>query len=322
MKDGWRMNEVVGILWEWKTHVTGTTLGGMIIAALVLLLMPNYYQASTKFYPVAHTLLRPIVDGSDRNLFFFGDDYDIDRLLSIAKSDRTAKAIISQNGLYGYYELDSLVKADRVSALKRFKKHYQATKTQYAALEISFEDKDPTKASVIANAIRKEIDKQALELISGSLREIVTTTSESLEEKEKRLDQITEELKSLRQKYRIYDTDSQAEALAQIEAENRNGRRVDQMISDYTEGVSLVKKLETDQEELGKIVIAERNNLDKIKASLKRDRSAIHVVDQAEIPEKKSRPRRTLLVLAIGLILAFFSSLTALMIEKGRPGLK
>lgn len=297
---------VAPLIWRNKKKIVATTVGAMVLAAIFMIFCPNYYRAETIFYPVNSSLLRPVVDGSESNLYYFGDDYDTDRLLSIGNSTKLAVDIVKSFNLADHYDMDTSLRKSRIRLIKKFKKHYTIEKTDYDGIRVSFEDVDPGVATSITNGIRNYIDQKTRNILDKSLDEIVISGRERLADKENRLIQLTEEIRDLQIRYNIYDTEAQAEALATLQAERGNNRNIKSQISDYTEGVALVRKLETEQEELNRIVIWERNNLEKVESSISRKQGTIHIIEEAITPDEKSRPHRLLFVLSTGII-AFFS---------------
>ena len=117
------------------------------------------------------------------------------------------------------------------------------------------------------------------------------------------------------EKYNIYDTEYQPEAFATLEMKSPNSASLKKRIDDYTSGVSELKQLEVQQNELSKILVYEKNQLDKLKANASKESTAIHIIERATAPIEKSRPKRSLYVLAAGLMAFLFSGLTIVTLD-------
>ncbi len=309
------MADILPVLWKWNKHILGAVIGTMIITSAVVLLQPNYYEATASFYPVGQTLLQPTQQGMDRNVNYFGDDHDVDRLLAIATSLDLANTIISQHSLAEHYQIDTSTSKGRAKLRKKFGKLYSVIKTKYDGIRINVEDKTPKKAADVANGVLQAVDESATRIIRNAQHNILVATSQSVNEKSRLIDSIVQRTTYLRNKYRVYDTDSQGEALATLESRNPGSKAVQKKISDYTQGVSEIKKLESEREELSKLIVSDDYKRTQILAAMKAEQSSIHVIEKAAVPDEKSRPRRTLIVLAAGLLTLFVSSTIALFIE-------
>ena len=108
----------------------------MVIAAGLSLILPNYYKATSLFYPVSEELQRPIVDAKDDQLSFFGNDHDVDRLLSIAQSREIKQRIIEEFKLIEHYGIDPDDRKAQLKVTKKVDKLYEALKTKLDAIEI------------------------------------------------------------------------------------------------------------------------------------------------------------------------------------------
>ena len=306
---------IIPTLIKWWKQIGLSALFAMVIMGVVMILQPNYYKSETEFYPVSASLLKPIVDASDQSLFYFGDDHDTDRLLSIGKSRDLVDDIIEKFNLDQHYEIKIEDNKSRVKLYKRFQKLYTITKTQHDAIRVEVEDKDPAIAAQLAEGVRTYINRKAQEIIKGTQAEMLRFSEDNMLEKKDNLDRITTEIKGLQQEYNIYDTESQAEALALIESSNPEDPNVKRMIDDFTAGVSTVRKLQSEQEQLTKLLVEEEDTYQKLLTTYQQDKSAIHIVEEANIPHVKSRPSRTLYVLSAGILMSFFTLFSLLIFE-------
>lgn len=305
--------DIIPILWNNRKIIIGVSIVAMVFTSLLSLLLPNYYQAQTLFYPVSENLQKPIVYANDERLSFFGNDHDVDRLLSIGRSREVKKQIIAEFELISHYGIDGDDPKAALKVTKKFDKLFEVLKTNLDAIEVSIEDQDPELSARMCNRVREIIEAKALELTSEARNELLKSMKTEVDQKEAELKQLTSDIQSIREQYGIYDTQSQAEGFATLQANSPNSRSVKTAIDNYVEGVSELKKLEVQQEELAKIITYDRNQLKQLKSSQNRKLSAIHVIEQADTPLEKSRPKRSLLVIGIGLLTGLFMSLFVLL---------
>lgn len=298
--------DIIPILWNNRKVIISVSVVAMILSALFSLMLPNYYQATTLFYPVSENLQKPIVFANDESLSFFGNDHDVDRLLSIGQSREIKKRIISEFNLMEHYEIDESDSKSMLKVSKKFDKLYTVMKTNLDAIEVAIEDIEPELSAQMCNRVRELIEQKALELTSQARNELQKSMEAEVDLKEAELKQLTSEIQSIREQYGIYDTQSQAEGLATLQAKSPNSKSVQAAIDNYVRGVSDIKKLEIQQEELAKIITYDRNQLKQLKSSQNRQLSAIHIIEQAEAPLEKSRPKRSLIVIGIGVFTGVF----------------
>jgi LPS O-antigen subunit length determinant protein (WzzB/FepE family) len=294
--------DILPILWQWKKAIIWSVLGIMILIGGISLLLPDYYKASVLFYPVSEALQQPIVNAADGQLTLFGNDRDVDRLLSIANSQALKQELIESLDLYTHYGLNKENRKDRIKIHNKIDKFYTVEKTSFDAIKVSFEDLSPEKASTFANTALQNIDAKAVNLASQSRIRLTSSLEDEIKKKSLQLSAMTENIKSLQEEFNIYDAQFQAEALANMESKSPKDPIIQKRIKDYTKGVAEVKQFEVQQELLSKIIIYEQNELDKLRANQGSDINAVHVIEFAAVPDEKSRPRRTILVLGAGLL--------------------
>lgn len=302
--------QILPMLWVWRRHIIMSVGMAMVVMSIVTILTPNYYQASTLFYPVNESLQSPIVEISDRRSSLYGNDNDVDRLLSIAQSKDLKTKLSSDMDLFLHYNLSKDNIKDRIKLNKKIQKHYKVLKTEFDAIEISYEDQNPEKAALYANKALEIVNQKALDLANESRSILLNSLQSELAQKETKLKALTDQIKTLKEKFNIYDSEYQAEAFASLEVKSPNNQGLQKRISDYTKGVSELKQLEVQQNELSKILVYEQNELSKLQANANKKSTALHIIEAATPPIEKSRPRRSLFVLAAGVMTFLFACLT------------
>ncbi len=304
--------DILPILWRWRRTIVASTLIAMVLSAIIMLMKPNYYESSALFYPVNESLQKPIVDANDRNISLYGNDHDIDRMLSIAKSTELKKELISSMNLMDHYEIDPEAAKAELKVYKKLSKLYSVQKTQYDAIELTIEDLDPAKAQELCTMALAAIERRSRQISQSARDQMIKNLTAEVSTKKEKLNTLTQEIATLKEKYDIYDTRSQGEALASLESKNPSSSVIQRKIENYTKGVSDVKKLETQQEELSKIVTYDENQLSQLKSSQANTMNAVHVIEQPTLPIEKSRPRRSIYVLGAGILMFLTTAILVL----------
>ncbi|MEL6868146.1 MAG: hypothetical protein AAFP19_27230, partial [Bacteroidota bacterium] len=146
----------------------------------------------------------------------YGEEEDIDRVLSIAQSSKIVDYLIGRFNLYEHYEIDtSHIKAP-YRVRKKFAKLYTVTKTKYDGIEIAVEDKDPEIAAAMVNAARVKVDSIGQELIKSIQVQQMDNFRQNIEAKQQELKILADTLRKERIKYGIYNTLTQSEKLTEL----------------------------------------------------------------------------------------------------------
>lgn len=192
------------------------TLGAGLLAAGIALLKPNYYQASTTFYAASQDLLNPdkVFGKSTTEMYYFGNAFDIDRILSIGNGNDFVEVIIREFDLYDHYGIDTSKAGSKAQIRKRFREHYSIRKTKFDAVEITFEDTSPEVAAQVANRSRQVIDSLGVFLVKNRQHSMMNSYEASIQEREALLHNLRDSLITLRKKFNIYNSEVQGEILS------------------------------------------------------------------------------------------------------------
>ena len=352
--------DVIRILYKRLRVIIIVTMVAFIGSIVFSLLLDNYYRSTTLFYAASSDLLTPekLFGGSNRELEYYGSRDDIDRILTISRSNEVTEYLINQFDLYEHYEVDST----KPKAHYKLKNHlfdlYEINITKYDAIELSVEDKDPELAAEMANAARQYIDKVATGMIRNSLSDLISTFEHSIEKKEVELTQVADSLRHYRELYGIHDPESQAETYSSLamSAESQlikdrkkmevlkespgiprdsiaflrariqgleaqlSGLTDDDSESKYSikrfnKGKAIVEKLQNQFTVISSQLAWDNNRLRQIEATNASQGKAIILVEKAEVPEVKSRPKRSILVIAATVIGFVFACMGVLIFE-------
>lgn len=354
MKQNDNLIDVLQVLYKWRKFILGATIIATLGSVFICLALPNYYQATTIFYAASEDLAKPAPVGTvEANRDFYGKDTDLDRLFSIAQSNEVTNFLIDKHGLYQHYDIDPSKPKSKEKMNKRFKKLFKTQKTRYDALSLSMEDTDPTKAANIANDARDKINEIGQKVIKDSQKKLIDNFLNNISVKEAQISQINDSLANLKAYYDIFSTESQGEVIASQEASARaklaevkakmdvfknNPAFRDSMdlikakvqgyqnslssitsrAKKFNEGYAKVLSLETEQQQYSKQLGLDKERLKQLESSYATPFTSLHLVEHAEVPVMKSRPKRSILVLATMFLSFVLSILTVLLIHSGR----
>ncbi|MCB0635584.1 MAG: hypothetical protein KDC54_03150 [Lewinella sp.] len=348
--------DVLRTLFRWKKVIIGATAIAALGSVIIVLLLPEYYQSSTIFYAASPDQANPELLFGDGNVApeFFGNEDDIDRLLTIAESGELIDYLVDSFDLYSVYDIDPDSPRGKHYVRKTFLGHYEVQKTKRDALTLSVEDKSPERAAAMAIAAREKINELGQGLIRDNHRRAIATFERDIEAKETQVSALSDSLRRLREDYGIYNADSQSEGLAEQEARTKNqltnararleayqrlgGRYRDSVAILEVKIAGMEQQLTAMGEEMnrfnegvGQAILYNRQHIEatislsedkeKLKqyyATTNTDISAIILVEDAEVPLIKSRPFRSLIVVLSVLITFFFTAIGVLLFENYR----
>jgi tyrosine-protein kinase Etk/Wzc len=254
--------------------------------------------------------------------------------------------------LYARYQFDSTTTKSRHDFNEHFKELYTIEKNKLDAVELSIEDTDPKFAQEITLEARKYIDQKVSDLIRITQGKIVASFGSSLKQQEKDIAKLEDSLRTLRRNFGIYNTETQSKIitdltsvaqarLARVSAQvkalekepNANQDTIIMMrslvkglenelsvlnksnVSTFNQGMGVIDVLTQIQEQKRKQMGYDVVRLEQMRAAQDSKVSALYIVEEPRVPEIKSRPKRSLLVLAAVFITFVSITLGAILLE-------
>lgn len=301
-------------LFKWKKPIIILCIATAILSVVITLLMPNYYKGETIFYPSNPSLNAPnvIFGNSTKDLSFYGDDEDIDRLLSIAQSQELIGFMVKGFDLMKVYDIDSSdVKAPHKVVLAFFKR-YNVIKNERGAIELSIEDQNHQRAADMANAARDKIDEIAQKLNTRTQEGLLNAFQKSIAKKQDKIKVLSDSLGNIRQKYGVYMNMSSDKNASILNV--KTGKSLEQFNKGLAYVQVLTQILSEDSESLAK----DMQRMEELQTAFNSGISAIHVQDIAVKPVIKSSPGRSIIVITAVLIAFLFACFIALLLEQYR----
>ena len=314
--------DIISVMWKWRKHILSVTILAIIGAVIISLLLPNYFTASTTFYAASEDLAKPNPVGElDRNRRYYGNDTDIDRLLSIAKSSDVRNYLTEEFKLYQHYAIDPSSKDAEHKLGLRLKKLYNVKKTALDAIELSVEDKDPKMSASLANAARNKIDQLSQTTVKQSQAQLLKTLKGKIDSDAESLNALSDSLTSIRTQYNVYDLEGQVQvlieqlSLAKSKGQTSNAQRLQKQIDNFNAGYSIVSSLSAEHKEFSEQLSIDKEKYKQLEASYTTPYAAIHVIEEASAPLVKSSPKRSLYVIGAALFSFLFSIVGALIFD-------
>lgn len=344
--------DVLRIFFRWLKPIAYLCIGVAIGTALISLLLSNYYESTTTFYANSIDQAKPgqIFGTSNKDIEFYGDDRDNDRLLTIAESNELADYMIETFNLYEHYDIDPSKEKAAFNVREKFDKYYTVIKTKRDAIELSIEDTDKELATQMVNTAREKIDEFAVKIVKEQLQSIRESLEKNINDKKNSLKVLGDSILILRTKYGIYNIETQGEVFAsqilsaeaqQVRAEAKlkslkatgspkdSLSRISANIAGYKSefntlservkafniGQSKVLILERQEKDMSNKLGIESVQLNQLITAYNSKITAINLIEAGQVPIIKSRPKRSLIVISAVLITFIFSFIGVLLFE-------
>jgi tyrosine-protein kinase Etk/Wzc len=348
---------VIATLFKYKKQILWATLATAVgTTVLSFAFMDNYYQATTIFYPVNSDVFKPeqLFGQSTKDMEYHGDEKEVDRILTIAKSDELYDFLIQKYDLYRHYKIDTTSEKAAFKVREALEKLYVINKTKNNAVELSVEDKDRRLAADMANAARQKVDEISQRMVREVQKNLINAYESSFVEKNKALVGVGDTLSRLRENYGVIDPDNQTEAITKVEIEAKSNyyrsktkydmlkgnpnisvdtlamleatmkgyeeemKRSSEMLRKFSQGyngVSMMKELyEQERNQIGR----DKQRYLQLRIAFNTQISALEIVQTAKTPVNKSRPKRSIIVLSAALMVFVLTSVFALLAENYR----
>ncbi len=343
---------IVETFFRWKKPILTLCALAAIGTVIISLLLPNYYKSYTTYYVASPDQAMPEPVGNRlKEKLLYGQDADTDRNLSIAQSSELIDFMVDSFNLFEHYEINPDNEKAASKVRKRFLKLYNVERTKFDAVEISIEDTDKEKAAAMVIAARNKIETISKNIIKQSLDKNARSSTANIKAKERELQILGDSLRILRDKYGIYNTESQTEFLsAQLSsAESQLARNraklasLKSMSNVSRDTISFIvanvagleKEVEQHQQNMQKLseglpkVIAlsraydqgvkqlslDSERLKQTQSALEADPPILFLVEEASVPLEKSRPKRSIICIAAVMIAFLLGLLAAILLD-------
>lgn len=351
MNNQYSLADFIAQILKWKKELLIVSAAIITVSIVGSLLLPNYYKAETTFYAASPDLAKPIpIGGDEKDVRIYGDDKDLDRLFTIASSHEVLFYLIDSFKLYEHYDIDRDHPKAKFKVKEEFLENYKTIKTKYGALQLIVEDTDPKMAAEIANTARTKIENIAQLVVKSSQKNLIDNYENNLKIKKIQSDTLANRLRRGKASVGLFDTWGQtgmynkmlSDAESDLEdakgkisvyknypsfrdsvikymavVQGAEGKKVKSLteMEKYAPILSDLKQMESELSRLYDQISLDKERLKQLSASYNAKFTALHIIETAEIPVQKSRPKRSIIVVLSSLIGIMFSFLAVLIID-------
>lgn len=311
--------ELIAFLWSKRKALLIVTVIAFAASVAVSLFMTPYYMSRAVVFPTKSNSV-DFNSNSRNSVVEFGDEADAERLLQVLISPEIRDSLTRKYDLYTHYEIDSNDAHAKFEFQKAYEGNIQFNRTRYNSINIDVYDTDPVQAADMANDIVRLVDtvmnkmirqraigpKWAVESEVALIRQEMADYSDRLRNlgdsgvvsKDERGSMYTDYLEALK----VGKNDVAKEIKRKIDATQAYASDYD-IYSNLSEFSSLRYSNILDVNDQAR-QYASTNIQQTIRHSL------------AEVPDKKAKPKRAIIVAFTTLSVLVFAIFVLLAIEK------
>ncbi len=218
---------MLGLLYRRRRFIVGVTGGVAVLAVVISLLLPNWYQASTRLLPPEGGGTSPIASFMSKNIsssvasLLGGGSGDYMRYSAILSSRSMYESVVDSFDLVTVYDLEDS-EAPREAAIATFSDYVDfPIDDEYEFLSVSVMDRDPQRAAAIANFMVRELNRRNQALSAQNASHFRRFVEKRYREAEAALDTLKNAVQTFQKRYGVYDLESQATTFLEQAAELR-----------------------------------------------------------------------------------------------------
>lgn len=303
------------------------TIAAAISTAIVSMFIPDKFKSSVVLFPsTTHSISKALIDvqgSSKADILEFGMEEDADQMIQILNSDEIRNRIIGKYDLMTHYRIKPDEKFAVTKLNKEFEENISFRRTEYMSVKIDVLDEDPQMAANIANDIAALLDSVKNRMQHERAKEGLKIVEQEYTELETYVNQMEDSLRKIRL-LGINDYESQSEVLnkeyatALAKGDSRAIKALEEklkILSEYGGAYTSLKEgLELYREQLSLMKI----KLKEARVDASQSISHKFVVNNAYPAERKTYPKRSLIVLSAALAAFLLSIFVIIGIENYR----
>ena len=321
----YQSTDLISFIWSRRKLLGSIIILAAIISAIVSIFITPKFQASVVMFPassasVSKTLLSTN-SNSREDILKFGGEEEGEQLMQILYSAEIRNQIVRKFNLAHHYKIDTTSRYWRTSLFTEYKSNITFHRTEYMSVVVDVLDANPDTAALIANEISNQIDSVMTYIQRERAKKAFEIVGKEYLNLEYQINQLKDSLKHLHA-LGVIDFKSQSKAFTEayakaLENGNSNGAKL------LEKKLNILAKYGGTYVALRDLLKNETRRLSELKAKymeakVDAEQTIPHkfVVDKAYKAEKKSYPKRMLIVLISTLSAFFLALILLILIEK------
>ncbi len=310
-------------MWDKRSILIIVSVFAAVLSIIVSFQITPMFKSTVVMFPTTDaSVSKSLIFGGISNqasLYAFGEEEQAEQLLQILNSDRIRDRIIAKYNLMEHYEIESGTKFPYTHLYEMYNSNISFRPTEFMSIKVEVMDKDPQMAADIANDIASLVDTVYNEIKMERAQEALKIVEQQYILTEQKVLQLKDSL-AIMGKLGVSSYGSQIDrysegySYALKEGQIENARALEKkinQISGYSGTYfSLMNRLNTESDLRASLKIR------MIEAQIETNSTLSHrfLVDKAQVAEKKSYPKKSLIVV-ISTLSAFLITLLFLIVN-------
>lgn len=298
------------LLKKWRKQLGIIALVSIVLSAIFT--MPFFihpmYKSVGIIYPV--------------NLSSYSTESPTEQLLQLYESDEIKRQLIQDFKLYEHYEIDSTQKTARTQVYKQLTSNLTVNKTDYESVKLELLDTDPVTAKQMADSVIEKGNRIARSLYREKTNEVLVIVQKQFDSKKKELDSLDNALRDLRIKSGIIEFSQQTRELTRAYysavLSKSNNPKLDTAFKNFQEYGGEYVTLNENINRTRSVYNDYKQYVENATKDIKKEITYSNVVTVPEIPDKKSYPIRSLIVLMFTASVVFLSFIGIVVYENSQ----
>jgi tyrosine-protein kinase Etk/Wzc len=300
--------DLIKFAWDKKWHLIIASTLAFVLSIIISLQMPEKFESSVVLLPAEKVAAsRNMVETSGmkfdggRGIMGYGDDEDVERILQVLNSTHIRDYIIEKYDLYNHYYINKDKEHAQTKLFEAYQSNIRFKSTPFLGVEITVLDEVPEVAASIANDIAQYIDSTIHRIQRNRTLEGLRLVEVELGVVEEETRFFSDSLQKL-QALGVIDYESQVKALNDAYAQALS-RGNSQAASSIQRKLNVLAKYGTQYVEVSKRLAAsiKRHELLKekhmlAKVDVEQALPQVYIVDEADVADKKEKPKRMIIV--------------------------
>lgn len=318
---------ILYFLIKWKyTLLVSAILGGIIsfVIASPPITYPRF-KSEAIFYPATtNSISRAVLDeGSysrDKDFLAFGEEEEAEQVLQLLQSSEVINATKERFNLLEHYDIDTEKRFAQTKFRKKFDKNVSFDRTRYLSIKITVLDEHPDTAANMANFMMDYVDSLKTNIQRKRALQALDISREAYLGKRTQINEMVDSLKAIG-KFGVLNYEQQASALTEglITARIQGLSQMEEQFQEQFDALAqygpihqnLLESMIYELDELREL----RKRYDQLKVDASEKLSNIFVVETAHPAERKTTPKRSIVVL-VSMVLSVVFAIAFLIFRK------
>ncbi|MBK9292600.1 MAG: hypothetical protein IPM52_13390 [Bacteroidetes bacterium] len=201
MDNSYNSTSLVRLVYRWRLHLAIITIGAALLGAIFSgpFFITPLFRSEAIAYPA--------------NINSYSDESETEQMLQILQSQDITDSMIARFNLMEVYKISPNYKYWRSALLDEFRQNVKVRKTPYEAISITVRDRDPERASAMADEMLRLYDQKVASLHKAKYKEVVEMYEMQLNKKQAVIDSLQNRLYQLATEHGLIDYGAQSQEI-------------------------------------------------------------------------------------------------------------